>query len=64
MVSRAASFAAKKGMIVTNSAGNEGSNSWKYIVFPADDERVCAVACHRYFQVILLPSAVMVMQEK
>lgn len=43
MVSKAAAFAAKKGMIVTNSAGNEGSNSWKYIVFPADDERVCAV---------------------
>jgi hypothetical protein len=44
MVSKAATFAAKKGMIVTNSAGNEGNNSWKYIIFPADDERVCAVA--------------------
>ena len=43
MVSRAATFAAKKGMIVTNSAGNEGDNSWMYIDFPADDERVCAV---------------------
>jgi len=43
-VSRAATFAAKKGMIVTNSAGNEGSNAWKYIIFPSDDDSVCAVA--------------------
>lgn len=43
IVSRAATFASKKGMIVTNSAGNEGNNSWKYIVFPADDGRVCTV---------------------
>jgi hypothetical protein len=43
MVSRAATLAAKKGMIVTNSAGNEGNNSWKYIIFPADDQRVCTV---------------------
>lgn len=44
MVSKAATYAAKKGMIVTNSAGNEGNNSWKYIIFPADDDSVCAVA--------------------
>jgi subtilisin family serine protease len=44
MVSRAATFASEKGMIVTNSAGNEGNNSWKYIIFPADDNNVCAVA--------------------
>ena len=43
MVSRAATSAAKKGIIVTNSAGNEGGNSWKYLVFPADDKRVCTV---------------------
>lgn len=43
-VSRAAAYAAKKGIIVTNSAGNEGSNSWKYIIFPADADSVCAVA--------------------
>jgi subtilisin family serine protease len=43
MVSRAATFAAKKGIIVTNSAGNEGDDSWKYIIFPADDDSVCAV---------------------
>ncbi len=44
MVSRAATFAAKKGILVTNSAGNEGINSWKYIIFPSDDDSVCAVA--------------------
>lgn len=44
MVSRAATFAAKKGIIVTNSAGNEGGGSWNYIIFPADDDSVCAVA--------------------
>ncbi len=44
MVSRAATFAAKKGILVTNSAGNEGTDSWKYIIFPADDDSVCAVA--------------------
>jgi subtilisin family serine protease len=43
-VSRAATFAAKKGIIVTNSAGNEGGSSWKYLLFPADDDSVCAVA--------------------
>ncbi len=44
MISKAATFAAKKGIIVTNSAGNEGSDSWKYLIFPADDDSVCAVA--------------------
>lgn len=43
IVSKGAAFAVKKGMIVTNSAGNEGNNSWKYIVFPADADSVCAV---------------------
>ncbi len=43
MISKGATYAAKKGMIVTNSAGNEGSTSWKYIIFPADADSVCAV---------------------
>ena len=42
-VSMGAAMAAKKGMIVTNSAGNEGAGSWKYIIFPADGDSVCAV---------------------
>jgi serine protease AprX len=43
MVSKGATLAAKKGMIVMNSAGNEGNSSWKYILFPADADSVCAV---------------------
>ena len=43
MVSRGATSAAKKGMIVMNSAGNEGNSSWKYIGFSADSDSVCAV---------------------
>lgn len=43
-----AALAAKKGMIVMNSAGNEGNNSWKYIAFPADADSVCAVGAINY----------------
>ncbi|WP_207492885.1 S8 family peptidase [Aridibaculum aurantiacum] len=43
MVSRGATMAAKKGMIVMNSAGNEGNRAWKYMGFPADADSVCAV---------------------
>jgi serine protease AprX len=43
MVTQGATIAAKKGMIVMNSAGNEGGNSWKYLIFPSDADSVCAV---------------------
>jgi len=43
MVTKAAEFAFKKGMIVMNSAGNSGTNSWKFIGAPADGENVMAV---------------------
>lgn len=43
MVTRGAAYAAKKGMIVTNSAGNEGNKSWHYLIFPSDADSVCAV---------------------
>lgn len=39
----AADLAAKKGILVINSAGNEGGNTWKYIVAPADGDSVLAV---------------------
>jgi hypothetical protein len=42
-VSRGAALAAKKGMIIMNSAGNEGDNAWQYLIFPADADSVCAV---------------------
>lgn len=38
-----AATAAKKGMVVTNSAGNEGNKSWQYILAPADADSVLAV---------------------
>lgn len=43
IITRAADFAAKKGMIVTNSAGNSGNDTWKYISAPADGDSVLAV---------------------
>jgi serine protease AprX len=38
-----ADLAAKKGIIVLNSAGNEGNNSWKFIITPADADSIIAV---------------------
>lgn len=43
MVTRAADMAAAKGMIVTNSAGNDGASAWKFITAPADGDSVLAV---------------------
>lgn len=38
-----ADLAAKKGILVVNSAGNEGANGWHYIITPADSDSVMAV---------------------
>jgi serine protease AprX len=43
IVTRYADLAAKKGMLVVNSAGNEGNKAWKYIVAPADGDSVLSV---------------------
>jgi len=43
MISKGASAACNKGMIVMSSAGNEGYSSWKYLSFPADVDSVCTV---------------------
>jgi len=43
MITRAADMAVKKGMIVTNSAGNSGASPWKYLIAPADGDSVLAV---------------------
>ncbi|MDB5207561.1 MAG: family serine peptidase [Flavisolibacter sp.] len=43
IVTRGADLAAKKGLFVINSAGNEGNNSWKFIAAPADGDSVMAV---------------------
>src|SRR5207248_7323997 len=36
IVSKGAEMAAQKGMIVTNSTGNEGNNHWHYIIVHAE----------------------------
>ncbi len=40
---RAADFAASKGLLVFNSAGNSGNDYWRMIVTPADGDSVVAV---------------------
>lgn len=39
----AAGLAVKKGILVVNSAGNEGNNTWKYITTPSDGINVLCV---------------------
>ena len=39
----AADLAAKKGIMAVIAAGNEGNNSWHYIITPADGDSVIAV---------------------
>lgn len=39
----AADLAAKKGILVVNSAGNSGGSAWKYIIAPADGDSVMAI---------------------
>jgi hypothetical protein len=41
--SRAAAMAAYKGMILCNSAGNEGADSWEKIIFPSDADNILTV---------------------
>jgi hypothetical protein len=43
MAAIGADLAAKKGILVMNSAGNEGGNSWGKIITPADGDSVMAV---------------------
>ena len=43
LVARAASIAAAKGILVVNSAGNEGTNNWQFLVTPADVDSVLTV---------------------
>jgi hypothetical protein len=50
MITRAAAFAINKGIIVTNSAGNDGAKKWKYIVAPADGIDVLTVGAINILQ--------------
>ena len=42
-VSRVATIAAKKGILMVSSAGNEGNNEWERVTFPADVQDVLTV---------------------
>lgn len=42
-IAKGADLAAKKGIIAVIAAGNEGTNSWHYIITPADADSVIAV---------------------
>ncbi|MFT7591743.1 MAG: serine protease AprX, partial [bacterium] len=43
LVAKAANMAASKGIVVVNSAGNEGSDQWKTIGTPADADSVLSI---------------------
>jgi serine protease AprX len=43
VITRAADFAAQRGMLVVVSAGNEGSGEWYYMTAPADADSVLTV---------------------
>lgn len=42
-MSIASTMAARKGMFVLNSAGNEGGSSWQFVGVPADADSICTV---------------------
>lgn len=42
-IARAAQIATEKGIIVVVAAGNEGNQTWKYIITPADNEKVFTI---------------------
>ena len=43
LISRTASMLAGKGIVLTNSAGNDGANHWKKISVPADADNILTV---------------------
>jgi serine protease AprX len=43
VITNAANMAFSKGILVINSAGNEGAKTWRYIIAPADGDSVLAI---------------------
>ncbi len=41
---KGAEIAFSKGILVINSAGNEGANSWNYIITPSDGKNILSIA--------------------
>lgn len=52
IITKAADLAAQKGLLVVNSAGNEGEGSWKYITAPADGDSVLSIGAVDSFAVV------------
>jgi serine protease AprX len=50
IISRAARYATRKGILVVNAAGNEGANGWGKIVAPADVDSVLSVGATNYLR--------------
>ena len=43
IAAKGADMAAKKGLLVFNSIGNEGNNAWKFLITPSDADSIVAV---------------------
>lgn len=43
IIAQGAAWAARKGIVVCASAGNEGSSSWRYITSPADTDSILTI---------------------
>lgn len=52
IITIAADIAASKGILVTNSAGNEGAKTWQFITAPCDGDSVLCVGSVDSFEVI------------
>ena len=48
VITRAASKAASKGILVVSSNGNEGNNSWQYLNAPADADSILSIGAVTY----------------
>ncbi len=48
-VAQGANIAFSRGMLVVVAAGNEGNNTWRYIISPADGDHVLAVGATNKF---------------
>ena len=48
IITKAATIAASKGILVISSNGNEGNNSWKYLNAPADADSILSVGAATY----------------
>ena len=51
-ISVAADIAASKGMLLVNSAGNQGNKEWKYISAPADADSVLTVGAVEFSGIV------------